>query len=66
MQVFNIQKVFNFLRSEEGAMTVEYIVLLAGMTGLAVAATASVRSTTSDVNDTIGPAASAANVVTAF
>lgn len=53
----NKDRLKKFASDENGAMTIDYVILLAGMVGLAVAGTASVRSSTSDVSGSVGTAA---------
>ncbi len=57
--VFSVQ---NFLRRDDGAVTVDWVVLAAALVGLGVSAAAAVRSGTSDLGADIGSALSGASV----
>ncbi|MDG2339609.1 MAG: hypothetical protein P8L32_00230 [Paracoccaceae bacterium] len=55
-----------FVQNEHGAITIDYMVLMAGMIGLAVAGTTAVRSETATVTGQIAPAAADVEVASAF
>ena len=51
-----------FVSEEDGAMTLDYLILMAGMIGLTIAGTAAVRSETATVNGTISTSAADASI----
>ena len=56
----------DFTFSQEGAVTIDYVILLAGMVGLAVAGSAAVRSSTAGANTAVGTAAADVAVTATF
>ena len=46
-------KLFNFLKNEDGAVTVDWVVLTAAIVGLGIAVMASVGDGTTKLSDTI-------------
>ncbi len=52
----------NFAKSEDGAVTVDWVVLTAAVVGLAIAAVAAVRGSVNTLADNIASAVSAASV----
>jgi len=46
-------KLFNFLKNEDGAVTVDWVVLTAAIVGLGIAVMASVGDGTTQLSDTI-------------
>ena len=56
----------SFIREEDGAATVEFVVMTAAGVATAVALTDSVRETVSGLVDEVGIAASAVNTSTTF
>ena len=56
----------SFIRDEDGAATVEFVIMTAASVATAVALTDSVRETVSGLVDEVGTAASAVNTSTTF
>lgn len=55
-----------FVSEEKGAMTLDYVIMLAALIGLSVAGTAAIQGSTSGVNGTIGTSASNVQLQSAF
>lgn len=56
----------NFALNERGAISIDYVVLLAGTVALAIAGTTAVRSSTSDVSGSVGTAAADVETTSSF
>ena len=61
-----LNKLYNFITDEDGAMTIDYVILLAGTVGLAIAGTAAVRGSTADVSGSVGTASANVQTSAAF
>ncbi len=55
-----------FAFNEDGAITIDYVILLAGMVGLAIAGTTMVRTSTADVSGQVGTAAADVETTSSF
>jgi|GEM_PF-3018788 Flp pilus assembly pilin Flp len=56
----------NFVFEEQGAVSIDYLVLLAGTIALSIAGTAAIRSSTSDVSGSVGTAAQDVETAASF
>ena len=61
-----MKSVCSFLADENGAMTIEYLVLTAGAAALAIASTGAVRSSTSTVSGNVGTNVGSVSSSTSF
>jgi len=57
-------KLFNFLKNEDGAVTVDWVVLTAAIVGLGIAVMASVGQSTADLGSTIATELSTQGIAT--
>ena len=57
-------KLFNFLKNEDGAVTVDWVVLTAAIVGLGIAVMASVGGGTTSLSDTISSNLAAQTIAT--
>ena len=59
-------KLYNFIKDEDGAVSIDWVVLTAAIVAMGVAVGASVRSNTSTLTSSIGTSAAAVETSNSF